>query len=460
MSLAPFAHRMFRFLTRELHVTSWPSIGCAHGERGADRVGGHRAAQHRRPSGQGRPDPAGTGRRDVRARHRMDARDRRPGGDHQPADRTDRGHRRRRLPRRPARPARLDRCRLGGRGRQLVDHLVPRRRHRRHGRRRLPPRELCRAGPRVRRRPADGVGRRATADGPSRGLAPRARAPAPVARPPTRRPVRDGQRTRGARAGRGVRCPPPGGRTDRATAAAARHRERRRQHGPAPLLAEPRSRTGAPGERSAHADRRLTPHDPWARVPRPRPRDRPRDGEAGRAVRGARAALAGRAVRGARAARAARAGRAVRGARAGRAVRGAHARRAVRGARAGRADRPACPRERRAVDPRRGGVGGHTAQHHPGEQGLQRQRRDPVVELHASPRARGPDHRRGVAGRPLHGGQPAHPVAARQERHRPTVNPGRSRAHPTERSPARQNGTGRQAPCAADRKGTPWTATA
>ncbi len=77
-----------------------------------------------------------------------------------------------------------------------------------------------------------------------------------------------------------------------------------------------------------------------------------------------------------------------------------------------RARRPAVGR----AEPGRGDLGGHPPQHHPGQQGLQRQRRHPVVELHPAPRARRPDHRRGVEGRRVRSGEPPGGVAARQAR--------------------------------------------
>ena len=78
-------------------------------------------------------------------------------------------------------------------------------------------------------------------------------------------------------------------------------------------------------------------------------------------------------------------------------------------------------------EPGRGDLGGHPPQHRPGQQGLQRQRRHPVVELHPARRARRPDHRRGVEGRGVRGGEPADRVAARQARHAPTPSTSTSR---------------------------------
>ena len=76
--------------------------------------------EHRRTAGEGEPHPAGAGRRDAAAGCGLDPRNRRPGRDHEPADRTHRGDRRRRLPRRAPGPTGGHRRRHGDRGRQSL----------------------------------------------------------------------------------------------------------------------------------------------------------------------------------------------------------------------------------------------------------------------------------------------------------------------------------------------------
>ena len=117
--------------------------------------------------------------------------------------------------------------------------------------------------------------------------------------------------------------------------------------------------------------RRLAQDHPGPRVTRPRPRDRPRDGA------GPRQPVRRRRGRG-----------------------------------RGRGGRPG------GDEPGGGGLGGHPPQHHPGQQGVQRQRRHPVVELHPAPGARAtrPSPRRGGPAE-YDGGEPAGRVVARQARH-------------------------------------------
>ena len=84
-----------------------------------------------------------------------------------------------------------------------------------------------------------------------------------------------GRRTAGPSA---TTSPTEGGRAHRASAASAGDGQRRRRHRPTALVAEPRRRARAPGDRPACPHRWLAEDDPWSCLPRSRSGDRPRDG--------------------------------------------------------------------------------------------------------------------------------------------------------------------------------------